>query len=246
VGMLLIHYANAMHYAAHFVGGIYVHRDHKGDPNARPPFVIVEPQKQRAAMDFLQEQVFGQEAFQLPPQLYNYLAPTFWNHWGNEPPARVDFAVHDVALGQQERVLGQLLSPVTLSRLLDSELKVPADQEAFTAAEMLGRLTAAIFRETEKLQQGEFTNRKPAINSLRRNLQRAYVERLAALAMGKVMMVPTECQSVATADLEALEARIKQVLSGKAQLDPYTRAHLSETAALIRKVLDARIQLPGP
>ena len=50
---------------------------------------------------------------------------------------------------------------------------------------------------------------------------------------------------MAWAELEGLEAQIKQVLAGKAQLDTYTRAHLGETAVLIRKVLEARLQLRG-
>ena len=102
---------------------------------------------------------------------------------------------------------------------------MPADQDAFTTAELLERLTAAIFRETEKLDGGKFTNRKPAISSLRRSLQRRYLERLADLAMGNTS-APDDCQTMAYTELEALEARIKQVLAGKAQLDTYTRAHL--------------------
>ncbi len=57
---------------------------------------------------------------------------------------------------------------------------------------------------------------------------------------------PADCQTVAATELEALEARIKQVLAGKAQLDTYTRSHLSDLAARIRKVLDARLELKRP
>ena len=57
---------------------------------------------------------------------------------------------------------------------------------------------------------------------------------------------PEDCQTVAYVELEALEARIKQVLAGKARLDTYTRAHLEETAARIGKILDARLQLRTP
>ena len=57
---------------------------------------------------------------------------------------------------------------------------------------------------------------------------------------------PEDCRSVAYAELEALEARINQVLAGKARLDTYSRAHLNETASRIRKVLDARLQMRDP
>jgi hypothetical protein len=242
---LLNEHARAMTFVARFIGGVYVHRDHRGDPNARPPLVVVEPAKQREALDFLEQQVFGPEAYQFPTKLYDYLAPTFWHHWGMEGMTRPDFPVHETILHAQEMVLVQLLSSSTLERLIDSEMKVPAEEEVFTAAELLRRLTASVFRETEKLQEGKFTDRRPAISSLRRNLQQAYFERLSELAMGN-LVAPTDCQAVAYAELEALEGRVKQVLAGKAELDTYTRSHLSDLAVRIRKVLDARLQLKHP
>ncbi|MFH1922983.1 MAG: hypothetical protein ABIP48_24225 [Planctomycetota bacterium] len=57
---------------------------------------------------------------------------------------------------------------------------------------------------------------------------------------------PEDCQTLAYAELQALEARIKTLLAGKAQLDAYTRAHLEESVSRIRKVLEARLQLSGP
>ena len=217
-------------------------RDHKGDPHGRPPFVVVEAKKQRDALALLDREVFGPEAYQIPTKLYNYLAPSHWTHWGLHSEGRPDVAIHELVLQWQDQVLGHLLAPITLSRLLDSEMKVPADQDVFQAAELLQGLTSAIFRETEKLQKGRFTNRVPAISSLRRSLQQNYFERLSDLALGQAD-APSDCQTVARAELEALETRLKQVLAGKAELDPYTRAHLSDLVARIRKVLDAAMEL---
>ena len=83
--------------------------------------------------------VFGPEAYAAPTKLYNYLAPTYWNHWGIKEPTRPAFPIHQTVLAAQDRVLAQVLSPVTLARLLDSEMKVPAKQDVFTAAELLHR-----------------------------------------------------------------------------------------------------------
>jgi hypothetical protein len=243
--VLLRYHGDAMSFAGGFIGGIYVHRDHKGDPDARPPFVIVEAKRQEEAFSFLEEEVFGPESYQFPPDLYNHLADSKWSHWGVEPSERSDYPVHDVILAWQDRVLGQLLSSTTLSRLRDYELKVPAEKDAFAAADLMEGLPAAIFSETEKLRDGKYTNRKPAIRSLRRNLQRRYLERLSNLAMGSTS-APEDCQTVAYAELASLEARIKEVLARKAQLDTYTRAHLEESASRIRKVLDARLELASP
>jgi len=235
----------AMHFVSRFIGGIYENRSHKGDPGAKPPFVVVEPARQREALALLQEHVFGEKSYEYPAELYNMLAGSHWSHWGMKEVDRVDYPVVENILNGQDRILQQLFSTVILSRLGDSALKVPADQDAFTAAELLDGLSTAIFRELDRLQQGEFTARKPAISSLRRALQRRYLERLSSLAMGNVK-APEDCQTLAYVQLEMLEARIKAVLSGKAKLDPFTQSHLKESAARIRKVLDARIQLRGP
>jgi hypothetical protein len=205
----------------------------------------VEPEKQREALALLEKEVFAPDAYNFPPELYNHLAPSKWNHWGMEHLPRADYPIHEIILSWQDDILSQLLSPTTLDRLLDSELKVPAGDDAFTTAELLERLTASIFQETENLKGGKFTNRKPAIHSLRRSLQRRYLERLAGLAMGNTA-APDDCQAVAYLELESLEARIRRVLSGKVQLDTYSKAHLTESAERIHKVLEARFQLTRP
>jgi hypothetical protein len=243
--LLLGYHGTAMEVTARFIGGVYVHRDHKGTPGARPPFVIVEPARQREALGLLRQEVFAPDAYAFPPELYNYLADTKWNHWGLSDLDRPDYPVHAMVLAKQDRILYRLLNSTTLARLVDSEAKVPPEEDAFTAAELLEGLTAAIFQELDRLEGGEYTNRKPAVTSLRRSLQRRYLERLAGLALG-TSPAPEDCQTLAYAELEGLEARINQVLAGRAQLDAYTRAHLKETASRIRKVLEARLQLRVP
>jgi hypothetical protein len=57
---------------------------------------------------------------------------------------------------------------------------------------------------------------------------------------------PQDCQTIAFAELSGLEGRINSVLKGNAKLDPYSRAHLEESASRIHKVLDARLTLNQP
>jgi hypothetical protein len=139
-----------------------------------------------------------------------------------------------------------LLSSLTLERLHDSELKVPADQDVLTTDELLEGLTKAIFSEVDKLPPAEYTNRKPAISSLRRNLQRTYLKRLSNLAMGN-SSAPQDCQTVAYAQLIALADRIGNLLKKPdVKLDAYSRAHLEETASRARKAAEARLELTRP
>jgi hypothetical protein len=244
-GVLLSAEGRALCMAARYVGGVYVNRSHKGDPKAADPFVIVEPKKQRDALQLLEDRMFSDAPFEFPPALYNHLATSRWDHWGTKIPLRDDYPVHEVIAWWQDRALQQLLSPLTLERLSDSELKVPADQDAFTTVELIHGLTSAIFSETDHLKAGNYTNRKPAISSLRRSLQRIDLKRMAELAMGE-SGAPEDAQTVASAELKSLQGRIDKLLAGPIKLDDYSRDHLQETSQRIAKILDARLQLPKP
>ncbi len=244
-GVLLANHGRAMYFASRFVGGMYVSRAHKGDANAPDPFVVVDPAKQRKALALVEEQVFSDKPFQFPPELYRHLASSRWSHWGSDIPLRTDFPIHDVISMWQERILEQLLSSLTLDRLHDTELQVPADQDALTAPELFDSLTKSIFSEIDKMPAGEYTNRQPAISSLRRNLQRSYIKRLSNLALGRTG-APQDCQTVAYSELAALEGRINELLKSETKLDAYSRAHLEESASRIHRVLDARFNLTSP
>ena len=245
-GVLLAAHGQAMYTASRLVGGLHTSRSHKGDANAPTPFRVVEPQKQRDALTLLEQQMFSAQPFTFSPELYNQLVATNWTHWGSNHPDREDYPIHEAILMWQSRVLGRLLNPITLERIRDSELKVPADQDAFTTAELLDRLTKSIMAEVDKTAPGDYTVRKPAVGSLRRGLQRQYVSRLSALAIAPSNVTP-DAQSIAAAQLRSLEGRIGAVLAkDDVKLDDYSRAHLGELQARIRKVLDASLELSSP
>jgi hypothetical protein len=239
-GVLLSRHGEAMFAAARYVGGLYVSRSHKGDKDAPKPLDVVPVARQREALELLEEQVFSDKPFSFPPELYNQLAASHWDHWGTQVVDRGDYPAHDIILMWQDRIVSRLLSPLTLARLHDSELKLPADADALTTAELIGRLTKAVYSEVDSVKEGEFTNRKPAISSLRRNLQRAYLRRISQLALGQTA-APADCQTVAYGELGKLKSRVDSVLNGQVKLDAYSQNHLQETSARIAKVMDARM-----
>ncbi len=243
--VILAEYGQAMQFAARYVGGIYTSRSHKGDKDGKPPFTVVDAKKQREALTLLEQQVLSDKPFDFPPELYNQLAASTWNHWGSEMPVRKDLAVHDLILRWQEEILGLLTASITLERIHDAELKIPADQDALTTAELLDRLTNAVFAEVKATNEGNFTERKPAISSLRRNLQRSYLQTLSNLAMGRIG-APEDCKTIAYAELAALREDIDKLLASKVKLDAYSSAHLRESSARIQKVLEAKLALSGP
>jgi hypothetical protein len=245
-GVLLTTHGQAMYFASRLVGGLHVSRSHKGDANAPAPFRLVDAAQQRAAVELLEKEMFAAKPFTFPPDLLNQLASTRWLHWGADFSGRDDYPIHDVVLLWQDRVLGRLLDPLTLERLRDGELKVPVDQDAFTTAELFDRLTKAIMAEVDATGPGDYTPRKPAIASLRRGLQRAYVTRLAGIVMAGSADNP-DAAALAAAELRSLAGRIGGLL-GKAdvKLDAPSKAHLEELQARITKVLDASLELPRP
>jgi len=245
-GILLATHGGAMYNAARLVGGLAGSRSHRGDANARPPFVVVDVAQQRAALDLLATEMFGDKPFSFPPELYNQLAASRWMHWGTSEVEREDYPVHDVILMWQDRVLGRLLDPLVLDRIRDNELKVPADQDALTTAELFDRLGKAVMREVTETGVGAYTPRKPAISSLRRGLQRAYMARLAELAMAGGSS-NADAQALAADQLRSLDAAIEGLLAKQdVKLDTPSRAHLSDLRIRIGKVLDAQFVLPRP
>jgi hypothetical protein len=246
-GVLLSTHGKAMFMVSRYVGGVHVNRSHKGDKDAPDPFEVVPAKKQREALELVCDQMFTATPFNFPPELYNKLAASKWSHWGVEDMERHDYPAHQAILMWQERVLEQLLSDLTLSRIHDAELKLAADEDAFTTAELLTTLTDSMFAElvaeneeaADSEEDSEYTLRQPAIASLRRNVQRAYLDRLSQLALGSG--APEDCQTMAYSELGRLKKLIDEYLKESGDsLDRYTEAHLEETSARIEKVMDAR------
>jgi hypothetical protein len=240
-GMLFSEYWRTASFASRFPGGVYVHRDHKGDPQGRPPFKLVEPEKQRAAMKLLNETAFATQTY--PPELLNFLAATRWSHWGIREYTRLDYPIHEFVGRMQGMLLYQLLNPTTLSRMQDGELKVVGDADAYTLAEHLRLLVDGIFGEWKGAQAGEFTNRKPYISSFRRNLQRMALEDLGDLvttANGS----PEDARTLARYHLSELDKQITALLANnQVKLDDYSKAHLTDCQQRIHRVLQATLVL---
>ncbi|MGL4514920.1 MAG: zinc-dependent metalloprotease [Lacipirellulaceae bacterium] len=241
-GVLLSTHGRVMFDATRYIGGVYVNRSHKGDAGAPKPFEVVDVARQRDALKLLEDEVLSDRPFSIPPSLYNELAPSRWDHWGVEVVERTDYPVHMVILMWQDRVLDQALGSLTLTRVHDTELKVPADQDALTTAELIERVANASFREVKDFKEGEYTTRKPAISSLRRNLQRSVLARLLRMALNQTF-APEDCATIAYQELSDLKESIDELLEDEPKLDPYSLAHLRETSARIEKALDSEVLL---
>jgi len=170
-------------------------------------------------------------------------------------PRRLDYPVHGQIEQWQSAILSQLLSTSTLARLHDSELKESPDADAYTLAEHLRTLIDALFTEwRDAPRAGEYTNRKPYISSLRRNLQRTALKRLAGMlnappSSGLIILfggsaggVPEDARTLVRMHLADLDRQISALLAAQnVKLDDYTKAHLADSQERIRKLLAAQV-----
>jgi len=227
-----------------WIGGSHVYRDKKGDPNGRAPIEPVDAETQREALTFAIDNVFYDEAFGLNPELLRHMTVDKW--WDEmsfmsvfEEPT---FELNDRILSIQAAVLTQIMNPTTLRRVYDNESFVPADQDAMTLPEVFSRVSGAIFEELDNPPSRAATEREPMISSLRRNLQREYVERLIDLSMPNDRFGAAEkpVANLANMHLRDIHGKIEAKLEGNgSKLDSYTRAHLEEAEVRIARALEA-------
>jgi hypothetical protein len=144
-------------------------------------------------------------------------------------------------MGIQASALTMLLNPLTVLRVYDYELYVPADQDALTLAELMESITEAIWTEVGEVPSENYTTRQPMISSLRRNLQREHLDRLIDMAFvvrgWSSASKPTK--TLAAMHLRSIQTNVAKTLEGGDKLDAYTRAHLEEVAVRVEKALDA-------
>lgn len=228
---------------AKWIGGSYVHRDLKGEPDARPPVVPAEADKQREALAFICENAFRDEAFGLTPELLRHMTNDRWWDAGGMSAIFDDPAwpVHERIMGIQASSLTMVLNPTTLGRVYDNEFRVGADEDALTLPELIDTLYDEIFSELNARPNGKYSAREPMISSLRRNLQRETVDRLVDLSFGRGSGASRQAvANLATMKLRQLSSAIDGLIKDPAKLDPYTLSHLSETRIRIDKALDAQ------
>lgn len=234
---LINQYSRALSTGIKYIGGQYQYRDHKGDPNERGPFVNVEKSRQEEALQFIIENAFDKDAFDLPAEVYQEFGADRWSHWGNSNTyqGRIDYPLHQTLVGLQSALLAQLTSPGKFSRIRDAEIKF-GSSNVMTIPELLGQITGSIWEEV-------WTAPGTNISSLRRDLQRAYIDRMGELITDAPNGTPADARSVARLELMNLKSRIDRRLSPPYNFDPYTEAHLREVQTRIERILEADMNL---
>lgn len=220
------------------IGGIHYSRDHKNDPNGRPPFDPVPADEQREALNFIIEQAFSKDAISFDADMLNKLAPNRYSDWAtNSWFAPIDYPVHDMVVNMQGMMLMQLVDNGRLRRMVDNTVRVPNGEEAFTVAEFFSTLTGAIWTEIINAERPE------APNSFRRNLQRVYINQMINIMLDKrptpaSIPPPEDARSLARFELMQLSNQVSDALANGTDLDTTARAHLMESKARIDAALE--------
>ncbi|MFK7766961.1 MAG: zinc-dependent metalloprotease [Mariniblastus sp.] len=225
---------------ANWLGGTFVNRDKKGDPENRKPVVVVPAEKQRDALKFIVENTFADEAFGLSPELLEHMSSDHFGGFSFSITSEPAWPVHDRIMGIQAAALSQIMSPTTLRRVYDNEFRVPSDEDAVTLHEILDTVTDSVWEELDKAPKGKFTERKPAISSLRRNLQTEHLQRLFDLGAqrgGSAAMKPIA--NLAAMSIKELEEKLKKA-AANTKYDAYTRAHLSDSHVRVTKWIESQ------
>ena len=196
-----------------------------------PRFTPIPRERQRAAVQFLQDNLFTTPTWLLDPAILRRLEP-------DGSVARINSA--------QRGILSTLMSDDRMARLVEYEA-LPGATNTYPLGEYLGDLRSGIW--------SELRSSSVRIDAYRRGLQRSYVELVAAKLAAPAPTTPRISSSAQTGQAITAPSRgstdVKAMLrmelrtldrdlaaaQGKAA-DAMTRAHLAEARWQIERALD--------
>ncbi len=240
--------AYTLDYVGRYVGGVYFERTMRGASGAGTPFTVVEPAKQRAALEFIEQNLFSDKFFNVSPELLNHLAPPRWWHDGQDVSFTVDFPIHNViAMLQRNQLFGRLF-PNTLRRIHDAELKTTATDKV-TAAEYLQRIQKGCWGQTtnpQSVSAKAWTDATPFVSSTQRSLQREYLSMMELIVRQQPgNMLSPDLHAMVQYSLQQLSNEIEAVQkTGKA--DFASQAHLTSCKSRIDRMLAPQLNERSP
>lgn len=222
--MLLATYASAAGQVSRYVGGYYLNRNHKGDPNEKPTTEPVDAERQQRALTLLNTYVFSPDAFNLPERYYSHLTTD-----PNGLTFSADFPVGDQISGIQRNALQGVFSPATLRRIANSEFKKGGDPSKTLTLPV-------VFRDVTTNVWAEVGTRKN-IPTLRRQLHRAWIDTMVGMVTGGGP-APEDARMLAWEQLKQVRTRLAAA-QNYAGYDDYTRIHIADCLTRVDRVLKA-------
>ena len=231
--------------AAKYIGGTMTRRVRAGA--GQPLTEPVPAVQQRAALNFIVSELFNSASFKFDPQILNRLGSDQLERFntlvsqGRAPG--VDFSLPTAVLAAQRPALDSLMSDSLASRLADAEAKVADPKTLLSFADVQQHLGDAVWSE---LGIGKGA-KAVEIDSLRRNLQREHVRRLAGALLRPGSAAAADVRPVMRQAALQLQARLRAALSGASgkTTSALVRAHLDDSLATLNEALKAPLIKQG-
>jgi hypothetical protein len=206
-----------MGHVAAIVGGFNSQQKHIGQNGVI--FSPIAKERQIEAVKFLNENVFATPAWIIQPEILRRIEPVG--------------ALDRIKLAQQ-MILGQLLSPARVARLVEQEALDP--ERAYRPVEFLAEVRKGVW--TEISGPGVIK-----IDAYRRNLQRAYLDLLNDKLNGR-FPVSDDQRPFIRGELRSLNADVTKALIRTP--DRPSKMHLEDVRDQIAKILDPKFAAPAP
>ena len=220
--------------ATKYVGGTYTSRARAG---ANQPLVVPVPAaQQRAALELVVAELFTSASFKFDPKVMSRLGVDQFERSGANRGAGIDFSLPGTVLGLQRGALDALMADSLATRLADAESKVEDPRKLLNFADVQERLSSAIWAELGS-KGGE-------IDSLRRNLQREHLRRLAAGVLRPASAAAADVRAVNRQAALQLQSRLTSAVAAK-RGGSLVRAHLEDSLATLSEALKAPLTKQG-
>jgi hypothetical protein len=180
-----------------------------------PRFEPLRRARQKEAVEFLNRYAFEVPAYFRDPEILRRIEQ-------EGAVARIQRA--------QASVLGTLLSPSRLNRLIEYEALATNPRDKYTVAEMLSDLRRGVW--------SELTASSPSIGVHRRNLQRAYLDTVGGYVQAAARGTTSDARPLLRGELMELDRQVGAALARTP--DAMTRLHLRDVQFQIDRILNPR------
>ena len=234
--------------AAKYIGGTYTRRAKAGA--GQPLMEPVPAAQQRTALDFIVGELFNSASFKFDPKIVSRLGTDQLDRLGilasqGRAPG-IDFSLPNAVLAAQRPTLDTLMSDGLAGRLADAEAKVADPKTLLSFAEVQQRLGDAVWSELESGKGGKAA-KAIEIDSLRRNLQREHMRRLAGALLRPGSAAAADVRPVMRQAALQLQSRLQAALNGASgrASSALVRAHLDDSLATLSEALKAPLVKQG-
>jgi hypothetical protein len=223
-GQVISQFNRYMGHVSNNIGGVYEH--YKTYDQEGAVYTPVDREHQKNCLLFVQEQLFQTPEWLIVPDIFNKI-----EYSGSVERIR----------SLQVRTLDNILSLGKLARMIENQTLNGTD--AYSLLEMMGDLRKGIWSETRNGKK---------IDTYRRNLQKAHIERLAYLMTAEneskkgdfggyqkstpINTSQSDIRSIARAELSFLRKDLKNAINKT--VDPMSKYHLQDAVERIELILD--------